>query len=124
MITKEHLIRLFEAKDSSRKRSLYKLYKDYINSDSSRAFIARVINTELKRPGLVTVADIKYCRLEFAKKEDKVANERKTINPIKVETNKNKEVKKISIPDLDIQISDPDEIMKNKNILKSKHSIQ
>jgi hypothetical protein len=58
----ELIIQLFESKDKSRRRCLYEVFQDKINTNTSRKFIAQWINQELARDDLITEEDIKYCR--------------------------------------------------------------
>ncbi len=121
MITNEILIYLFQKKDPSRKRILYKMYKELIDSDMSRESIIEIISREIGKTGLVSVSDIKYCRSEFKRKtQNSSSSPIESTAHIKKPTIPKTEKKKIL--DFDIQLTDPDEISTNKNILKSKHS--
>ncbi|WP_026629436.1 hypothetical protein [Dyadobacter alkalitolerans] len=63
------LLRLYERKDSKRKRLLYDLFKDTIAMSASLSMIADLINQELGQKDLIRSADIKYCRHYFRGKD-------------------------------------------------------
>ncbi|MCF2446931.1 hypothetical protein L0657_23455 [Dyadobacter sp. CY345] len=62
---KKILIDLFERRDKKRKRILYELYFDLINSRLTARYIAETICKDLGRADMVNAADIKFCRFQF-----------------------------------------------------------
>jgi hypothetical protein len=65
-ITKELVLKLYERKDSKRKRMLFELYRDLFTSSVSAKFLVDVINEKLSIQS-VTLYDIKYIRTKMKK---------------------------------------------------------
>lgn len=64
---KETLIKLIKEKSADRKRSLFHMYGDLINSTSTVKNIINSIHMDLGEDNLVKVTDIEYCRRRFLK---------------------------------------------------------
>lgn len=75
------LIDLFERKDKKRKRVLFRVFKDIIQSDLTAVYIAEIINKRLDREGLVTSADIKFCRYQFKNRPLKKLDNHTAVSP-------------------------------------------
>ncbi|NIJ52313.1 hypothetical protein [Dyadobacter arcticus] len=67
-INKEILIDLFERKDKKRRKILYELYSEMVQSSLSAYYVAEMICSDLGRPELVDADDVRYCRFYFRKK--------------------------------------------------------
>lgn len=65
---KQTLIDLFERRDKKRRRILYRLYQQLIESEMSAVYIADMICKQLGREGMINAADIKFCRYHFKKR--------------------------------------------------------
>ncbi len=65
---KQTLIDLFERGDKKRRRILYRLYQQLIESEMSAVYIADMICKQLGREGMINAADIKFCRYHFKKR--------------------------------------------------------
>jgi len=62
------LIDLFERRDKKRRRILFRLYQQLIESEMSAVYIADMICKQLGREGMINAADIKFCRYHFKKR--------------------------------------------------------
>jgi len=115
----QHLVtELFHKKDRKRRRILFDLYGDYFVTGLSSVFIADMISKDLGVPGLVSIADIKYCRFYFQGKLKK--SPVKIRSPVTTSVEEKKEIKQVSSS---ITWSDPDELEANQSqIIKSKFS--
>lgn len=118
---KQTLIDLFERRDKKRRRILYRLYQQLIESEMSAVYIADMICKQLGREGMINAADIKFCRYHFKKRPLKplpkqrdnpsafIPRELQPENPLRMKE--------------DTGWTDPDKIDLQKNlIVKSKFS--
>ena len=65
---KKTLIDLFERRDKKRRRILYELYFDLITSKLTASYVAEMICKDLDQAGIISQADIKFCRFHFKNK--------------------------------------------------------
>lgn len=120
---KEILIDLFDRRDKKRRRILYRLYQQWIESDMSALYIADMICKQLGREGLVCAADIKFCRYHFKKRPLKTMVKKPGSLPIP--TLGNHQASSSTLIKEDAGWTDPDKIDLQKNlIVKSKFSKQ
>lgn len=70
-MNKEILIDLFDRRDKKRRRILYRLYQQWIESEMSAFYIADIICKQLGREGIIQAEDIKFCRYHFKKRQFK-----------------------------------------------------
>lgn len=120
MISHKLLIQLFENKDKSRRRCLYEAFQDKINTNTSRKFIAQMINKELARDDLITEDDIKYCRHYFKDEKD-----RKPLPAIPATVSKKTTVQSQPVPTFEsdgLVWSNPDDDNYQNSSIKSKFS--
>ncbi len=113
------LIELFESKDKHRRRYLYEIFADKINTNASRKFIAQWINRELARDDLISEADIKYCRHYF-----KTPSNRPTLPPIPANKHlmPRRHEQETERETEELTWTDPDEDGFQKHSIKSKFS--
>ena len=101
---KETLIKLIKEKSADRKRSLFQMYGDLINSTSTVKNIINSIHLDLGEDNLVKVTDIEYCRRRFLK--GKRLRLPKSIHKIESD----KVVNQVALDDL--KWTNPDEIVR------------
>ena len=120
---KEILIDLFDRRDKKRRRILYRLYQQWIESEMSALYIADMICKQLGREGIVEAADIKFCRYHFKKRPLKVLV--KQSGSLPVPPLRNSQASNPAPLKGDINWTDPDKIDLQENlIVKSKFSKQ
>lgn len=101
---KETLIKLIKEKSADRKRSLFQMYGDLINSTSTVKNIIKSIHLDLGEDNLVKVTDIEYCRRRFLKgKRLKLPKAIHKVEP-------NKVVNQVAFDDL--KWTNPDDIVR------------
>lgn len=120
---KEILIDLFDRRDKKRRRILYRLYQQWIESEMSALYIADIICKQLGREGIVEAADIKFCRYHFKKRPLKALV--KPSGNLPVPLLRNSQTSSSAPLKGDINWTDPDKIDLQENlIVKSKFSKQ
>ena len=109
------MIQLYEQKNRKRRRILFDLFSQTIQLNTTRSFIAEMINKELGIPSMVSEADIKYCRHYFSgKTKPKPMALSQPINPPKMEV-----IPQVNLDDLDWSDPDDKKFQSNK-FIKSK----
>lgn len=122
-MNEEILIDLFDRRDKKRRRILYRLYQQWIESEMSAAYIADMICKQLGREGIVQAADIKFCRYHFKKRPLKAMV--KPPGNLPASTLRNSYPLSPTPLQEDIGWTDPDKIDLQENlIVKSKFSKQ
>ena len=114
---KKTLTDLFERKDKKRRRLLYELFFDLITSTLSASYIAEMICKDLARSGMVSAADIKFCRFHFKNKVVRPASIRAVSKPQPVSDLPIKPDQNIQIGSFTAFCSDPDTMSTQENII-------
>lgn len=115
------LVDLFERRDKKRRRILYRLYQQLIESEMSAVYIADMISKQLGRQGMIKAEDIKFCRYHFKKRPLKTLTQRPGTLPVSI--SKETQLESPSGIKVGAGWTDPDKIDLQENlIVKSKFS--
>lgn len=106
---------LYQRGDRKRKIALFKVYSEWILMDTSLKFIRDRINKDLGF-NLITETEIKYARHHFKSQVDKISKAPLVQNRIIPES-----INQVPFTE-GVSWTDPDEVTKNQNSLKSKFS--
>ena len=119
MINEKLLIELFEQKDRKRREALVGVFREDLFASLTRARIADIISAKLRRPGLITAEDVRYCRFYF--KGKKTGRIHKVVENTIRKPDQRQDIENVQ-PSA-FKVTDPDEIkLEDQFKFKSKHS--